>query len=209
MMIDKYYEPYPTYAALFADSFHLSTFLFSSLLFSSLLFSSLLFSLFSLSSLFTTRPSVATNSVTVTATHSIYDSYTYGYSSLRAESEESMPLFRLKLGVAPTSDGISCARNAGVALNYTVLHYVVTLCTALCSVSLCQADLQICTFVYLQYVSICLPIYLFSIYISFYLSPHLILICWPIILPFFLFCPSFYFLFSQGFRQRLLTERFK
>ena len=29
------------------------------------------------------------------------------------EGESTMPLFRLKLGVAPSSDGIACARTAG------------------------------------------------------------------------------------------------
>lgn len=37
------------------------------------------------------------------------------------DEEEPMPLFRLKLGVAPSSDGIICARNAGMRLSYVVL----------------------------------------------------------------------------------------
>lgn len=38
------------------------------------------------------------------------------------DEEEPMPLFRLKLGVAPSSDGIVCARNAGRRLIYVVLY---------------------------------------------------------------------------------------
>lgn len=37
----------------------------------------------------------------------------YGYGFGIDEGEEMMPLFRLKLGVAPSSDGIACAKNAG------------------------------------------------------------------------------------------------
>ena len=68
--------------------------------------------------------------------HSLYHpfchSYTYGYSSSRVESEESMPLFRLKLGVAPTSNGISCARNAGNVPCYIILYCAVLYDTVLC-----------------------------------------------------------------------------
>lgn len=37
----------------------------------------------------------------------------YGYGFGIDEGDEMMPLFRLKLGVAPSSDGIACAKNAG------------------------------------------------------------------------------------------------
>lgn len=39
----------------------------------------------------------------------------YGYGFGTDEGEEMMPLFRLKLGIAPSSDGIACARNAGAS----------------------------------------------------------------------------------------------
>jgi DNA mismatch repair protein MSH5 len=38
-----------------------------------------------------------------------------GYGFGTEEGEEMMPLFRLKLGVAPSSDGIACAKNAGMS----------------------------------------------------------------------------------------------
>jgi DNA mismatch repair protein MSH5 len=38
-----------------------------------------------------------------------------GYGCGSDEGEEVMPLFRLKLGVAPSSDGMACARNAGAS----------------------------------------------------------------------------------------------
>jgi DNA mismatch repair protein MSH5 len=43
-----------------------------------------------------------------------------GYGFGTEEGEEIMPLFRLKLGAAPSSDGIACAKNAGVS--YTKLY---------------------------------------------------------------------------------------
>ena len=41
----------------------------------------------------------------------LYLSISFGYGN--QSKDEQLPLFRLKLGVAPSSDGIACARNAG------------------------------------------------------------------------------------------------
>ena len=41
----------------------------------------------------------------------LYLLISFGYGN--QSKDEQLPLFRLKLGVAPSSDGIACARNAG------------------------------------------------------------------------------------------------
>lgn len=54
----------------------------------------------------------------------------YGYGFGADEAEEMMPLFRLKLGVAPSSDGIACAKNAGIIQTMNVLNHYTLISTS-------------------------------------------------------------------------------